>query len=169
MEICVSVYTNKTFGDHSTVYRDFVNRQCHVVSIHEPRNTDYSNSNRTYVTYQITLHRSIKWGLAKQWRFERIPVLPDGWMFENGPDVFMHSYELQFDDALVHAICDMFGSITRVEYKNSPAIGHYHAKITMACATMAHALVQMQNGYIHKEKCIFVNFNSFPFVSNDDG
>ena len=164
MQICVSVYTNKTISDYSAVNSDFVNRKCKVLSIYEPRNADYSTNGRTYVTYQITLHRSNAWGLAKQWRTSPSPSLPDGWLYEHGPDVFIHSYELPIDEAFVHLLCDMCGPIKHIEYKHVPNVGHYHAKITMACAVMASALVQLQNGCIHHDKCIFVNFNRFPCV-----
>ena len=164
MEICVSVYTNKTLGDPAVVYRDFASRKFKVLSIYEPRNADYSTNERTYVTYQIALHRSSAWNVAKSWRVVDAPQLPDGWQYEHGPDVFIHSYERPVDEALVRLLCERFGSIERIEYKHAPTIGHYHAKVTMACAVMAFALVQLQNGYIHHEKCIFVNFNRFPFT-----
>jgi hypothetical protein len=164
MEIYVSVYTNKAIDDISAVYREFMNQRIKVMSFREPRNADYSKTERTYLTYQITLHRALVWGLTKPWRIENAHTLPDGWNYEYGTEVFIHSYEQPIDSQLVHVLCDMFGTVEKVEYKHSPAIGHYHAKITMACATMACALVQIQNGYLHQGKCIFVNFNRFPFA-----
>ena len=164
MEICVSVYTNKNYDGHASIYQAFMHQQCKVLSIYEPRNPDYSKRDRTYVTYPITLHRPKTWGLAKPWRVDQPIPLPDGWMYEHGPDVFVHSYELKIDDALVHRLCDAFGAPVHIVYKHAPDIGHSHAKVTMSCPIMAYAVVQVHNGFIHKNKCIFVNFNRFPFT-----
>jgi len=164
MEVYVSVCTNKSFCDLATVYRDFSNHNIQVRSIHQPRNCDYSTIERTYVTYQITLHRSLGWGVTRSWRTSHTTQLPDGWFFEHGPDVFIHSYERPIDDSLVHVLCDAFGTVRNIEYKHAPDIRHYHAKITMSCAMMACALVQIQNGFLHHDRCIFVNFNPFPFT-----
>ncbi len=164
MEVCASVYTDKACVDHSAVYAEFVRRQCKVLSIHAPRDADYTTNGRTYVTYQVTLHRPSAWGLAKPWQASHAPELPDGWRYEHGPEVFLHSYELPIDDALVHGLCDACGPIVHVEYQHTPSIGHYHAKVTMASAIMAYALVQQQNGCIRKDKCVFVNFIRFPFA-----
>ena len=164
MEIYVSVCTNKSICDLSTVHREFSNRNIKVISIYQPRNADYSAIERTYVTYQITLHRSLGWGVTRSWRIINANAPPEGWFYEQGPDVFIHSYELPIDDYLVHVLCDAFGTVKKIEYKHAPDVGHYHAKITMACAMMAHAVVQIQNGFLHNDKCIFVNFNQFPFT-----
>jgi hypothetical protein len=163
MEIYVSVFTNNAIDDHSLVYADFTKRNIKVLSIYEPRNADYSKHDRTYVTYQITLHRSISRGFLHQWCVSKSFSLPERWVYEHGPSVFMHSYELQIDDSLVQMICCGFGSVVKIEYKNAP--GHYHAKVTMSCAIIACALVQKKNGCIHHDKCIFINFNSQPFES----
>ena len=165
MEICVSVYTNNTFVDHSLVYSEFATNNLKVLSIYEPRNADYSKLNRTYVTYQIALHRSIPWGMPQQWRLDKSFDLPDHWMYEHGQCVFIHSYELPVDDALVRTLCSPFGTVLKTEYKHALSFGHYHAKVTMSCPIMAHALVQLKNGCIHNDKCIFINFNSEPFTS----
>jgi len=167
MEICVSVYTNETHNDHAQLFRAFTTRNSKVVSIYEPRNLDYSRVARTHVTFQLRLHKQSAWGAVGKsttptWHVPDAPALPDGWAYEHGPDVFIHSYDLPIDEPLVHKLCDAFGPVSCIEYLHTPS-GQYHAKVTMACATMAFAVVQMQNGCIYHEKCLFVNFNRYPF------